>query len=105
MVEVGGAGTFQQSIQAIRTGGHIGVDRACWRGCAKDLNVAAIFGANAHINGVTVGSREHFEAMCRAISANEIHPVVDKRFRLDEAQAAFRSMKAGEHFGKLVIGF
>ena len=49
VVEVGGAGTFQQSIQAIRIGGRIAVVGAL-TGAVKDLSVAAIFGANAHIH-------------------------------------------------------
>jgi NADPH:quinone reductase-like Zn-dependent oxidoreductase len=102
VVEVGGAGTFQQSIQAIRLGGHIGVVGVL-SGAVKDLSVAAIFGANARIHGVTVGSREHFESMCRAVEANQLRPVIDKRFGLDDARSAFRSMQAGEHFGKIVI--
>jgi NADPH:quinone reductase-like Zn-dependent oxidoreductase len=102
VVEVGGAGTFQQSIQAIRLGGHIGVVGVL-SGAVKDLSVAAIFGANAKIHGVTVGSREHFEAMCRGIEATGVRPVVDKRYALGEAKAAFHAMKAGEHFGKIVL--
>lgn len=102
VVEVGGADTFAQSIQAIRTGGHIAVIGVL-SGFAKDVNVAAIFGANAHIQGITVGSREQFEAMVRGIEANGIKPVIDKRFPLDQAQDAFRAMQAGEHFGKIVL--
>jgi NADPH:quinone reductase-like Zn-dependent oxidoreductase len=104
VIEVGGAGTFQQSLQAIRLGGHIAVI-GLLGGVMKDLSVAAIFGANARIHGLTVGSREHFEAMCRAIAANDIHPIVDRRYPLEQAQAAFRAMKAGEHFGKIVLEF
>jgi NADPH:quinone reductase-like Zn-dependent oxidoreductase len=104
VIEVGGAGTFQQSIQAIRVGGHIAVIGVL-TGMSNDVNVASIFSANAHIHGISVGSREHFEAMCRAIEANAIKPVVDKRFPLEDAQSAFRSMRAGEHFGKIVLDF
>jgi NADPH:quinone reductase-like Zn-dependent oxidoreductase len=102
VIEVGGADTFQQSIQAIRVGGHIAVIGVL-SGMVKDVSVAAIFGANARIHGITVGSREQFEAMCRGIAANDIHPIVDKRYPLPEAQTAFRAMQAGEHFGKIVL--
>ena len=102
VIEVGGADTFQQSIQAIRIGGHIAVIGVL-SGMVKDVSVAAIFGANARIHGITVGSREQFEAMSRAITANDIHPVIDKRYPLAEAQAAFRAMQAGAHFGKIVL--
>ena len=102
VVEVGGAGTFQQSIQAIRVGGHVAVIGVL-TGMVKDVNVAAIFGANARVHGITVGSREQFEDMCRAIETSAIKPVIDKRFALEDAQSAFRAMKAGEHFGKIVL--
>ncbi len=102
VIEVGGAGTFEQSLRAIRLGGKIAVI-GILGGFVKDLNVATIFAANAYIHGVTVGSREHFESMTRAIEANGIKPVIDKRFSLDESRAAFESMKAGAHFGKIVL--
>jgi NADPH:quinone reductase-like Zn-dependent oxidoreductase len=102
VVEVGGAGTFEQSLRAIRLGGKISVI-GILGGFVKDLNVAAIFGANAFIHGVTVGSREHFESMTRAIDANGLRPVIDKRFQLDEARDAFECMQAGAHFGKIVV--
>ena len=62
MVEVGGAGTFEQSISACALGGAIAVIGVL-SGFVKDLNVAAIFGGNLHINGITVGSRENVEQM------------------------------------------
>ena len=102
VIEVGGAGTFEQSLRAIRLGGKIAVI-GILGGFVKDLNVAAIFAANAFIHGITVGSREHFESMTRAIEANGIKPVIDKRFSLDEARDAFECMQAGAHFGKIVV--
>ncbi len=102
VVEVGGAGTFEQSLRAIKLGGRIAVIGVLG-GWVKDLNVASIFATNAVINGITVGSREQFESMTRAIEANGIRPVIDQRFPLSETRAAFESMKAGSHFGKIVI--
>ncbi len=102
VIEVGGAGTFDQSLRAIRLGGRIAVI-GILGGFVKDLNVAAIFAGNARIHGVTVGSREQFETMTRAIEANGIKPVIDKRFPLEQARAAFETMKAGAHFGKIVL--
>ena len=45
-----------------------------------------------------------FEAMGRAIAVSGIKPVIDKMFPFDEAQAAYRHMASGAHFGKIVIG-
>ena len=72
-------------------------------GFVKDLNVAAIFATNATIHGITVGSHEQFESMTRAIEATGIKPVIDKRFPLAEMRDAFECMKAGAHFGKIVV--
>ena len=51
----------EQSLRAIKLGGKIAVI-GILSGFVKDLNVAAIFAANAIIliHGITVGSREHF---------------------------------------------
>ena len=72
-------------------------------GMSNDVNVASIFGANARIHGISVGSREHFEAMCRAIEANTIKPVVDKRFPLEDAQSAFRAMRASRTLRRKIV--
>ncbi|MAB14584.1 NAD(P)-dependent alcohol dehydrogenase [Parvibaculum sp.] len=102
IVEVGGAETFQHSIMAARLGGHIAVI-GLLSGMMKDLNVAAIFSQNLKISGITVGSRTMFEDMSRAIVANDIHPVIDQRFGLEDAQEAFRTMESASHFGKIVL--
>ncbi len=102
VVEVGGADTFPQSIMAIRLGGHIAVI-GLLSGMTKDLNVAAIFSQNAKISGVTVGSREMVEDMVRAIEQNDIHPVIDKRYPLEEFPEALKLMQGASHFGKIVL--
>jgi len=55
------------------------------------------------VQGISVGSMQMFEAMSRAIAASGIKLVIDKVFHFDEAQAAYRHMASGAHFGKIVI--
>ncbi|HLY80082.1 MAG TPA: NAD(P)-dependent alcohol dehydrogenase [Caulobacteraceae bacterium] len=102
VVEVGGAGTFQQSITACALGGSIAVIGVL-SGFVKDLNVAAMFGGNLHINGITVGSREHVEQMVSAIEVAKLKPVIDRRFQLEQLPEALALMQSGGHFGKVVI--
>ena len=64
---------------------------------------STIFSQNLKISGITVGSRTMFEDMSRAIVANDIHPVIDQRFGLEDAQEAFRTMESASHFGKIVL--
>jgi zinc-binding alcohol dehydrogenase family protein len=46
-----------------------------------------------------------FEAMGRAIAASGIKPMLDKVFPFDEAQAAYRHMASGAHFGKSLSAY
>jgi len=43
--------------------------------------------------------------MIRAIDANGIRPVIDKRFALDEIVEAFRYQESNQHFGKICLEF
>ena len=70
---------------------------------AVELNPGRIFARRANVQGISVGSMQMFEAMSRAIAASGIKPVLDKIFHFDEAQAAYRHMASGAHFGKIVI--
>lgn len=104
IMEVGGGGTIEQSMKAVRIGGHISIIGVV-AGAGSGFNPAGLIGNAAKLQGVFVGSRDMFEAMCRAIELHRIRPVVDKVFPFTEVQAAFRAMQAGEHFGKIVLEF
>jgi len=104
IMEVGGGGTIQESMKAIRIGGHIAVIGIV-AGAGEPFNPASLIGNSAKLQGLSVGSRDMFEAMCRAIELHRIGPVVDKVFPFTEARAAFAAMAAGEHFGKIVLEF
>ena len=102
IVEVGGAATLARSFGAIRVGGKITMIGGL-SGPATELNPGLIFARRANVQGISVGSMQMFEAMGRAIAASGIKPVIDKLFPFDEAQAAYRHMASGAHFGKIVI--
>lgn len=104
ILEVGGGGTIEQSMKAIRIGGHIAIIGVV-AGAGNPFNPAALIGNSAKLQGLSVGSRENFEAMCRAIELHRIQPVVDKVFHWTEAKAAFEAMAGGSHFGKIVLEF
>lgn len=104
VMEVGGAGTIQESLKAVRIGGHIAIIGVV-AGAGEGVHPGALIGNSARLQGLSVGSREMFEAMCRAIELHRISPVVDKVFPWTEARAAFAAMQGGEHFGKIVLQF
>jgi NADPH:quinone reductase-like Zn-dependent oxidoreductase len=102
VVEVGGAGTFERSLRAVR---HMGIisQIGVLTGVTKDLNIAPILMKHVRIQGIYVGSRAMFDAMNRAIEVSRIEPVVDKVFSFDQMPDALRHMESGAHFGKIVI--
>jgi NADPH:quinone reductase-like Zn-dependent oxidoreductase len=104
VIEVGGAGTFSQSVRACRSNGHIGLI-GILAGRETSTEIFSIVPKGLNVYGIYVGSREMFEEMNRALEQNRIHPVVDKVFPFAEAAEAFRFMESGSHFGKIVIEF
>ena len=102
VVEIGGAGTLPQSIQAVRVGGHISLIGVL-AGFAGDVPTAALFGKNAALKGITVGSRAQQLDMIAAIEANGIEPVIDSTFPLEQIADAFRHQESQKHFGKIVV--
>ena len=104
IIEVGGAGTFPKSLRSIKIGGHIGLIGNL-SGNATEVNLVQILMQNLRIQGVLVGSRDTFETMNRAISLNEMRPVIDRVFAFEETPRAFEHMASGAHFGKICIRF
>jgi NADPH:quinone reductase-like Zn-dependent oxidoreductase len=102
VVEVGGAGTLQQSLQAVRFGGTISLIGNL-AGTKTEILLTHIFMQKIRLNGILVGHRESFEAMNRAIACHGLRPVIDRVFPLEDSRAAFGHMAAGEHFGKIVV--
>ena len=101
VVEVGGSGTMGQSIKAVRADGRISVIGILTG--TGSFNLTPILMKNICIQGIFVGSREMFEAMNRAIALHRLKPVVDREFRFNEVQAAFRHMESAAHFGKICV--
>jgi NADPH:quinone reductase-like Zn-dependent oxidoreductase len=98
--EVGGAGTLQRSIEAVRVGGKIGLVGVLTGG---EINPTRVMNKSIRLQGIYVGSRAMFETMNRAIAAHELRPVIDRSFAFDEARAAYHHMQGAGHFGKIVI--
>jgi len=100
VVEVGGAGTFAQSVAATAQCGRISM--------VGLLSGVPDVGSDVFMRGLTlhtirVGSREHFEQMNQAIAVNKLRPVIDRVFEFDVVPDALRRLEGGQHLGKIVI--
>ncbi|HEY0458807.1 MAG TPA: NAD(P)-dependent alcohol dehydrogenase [Pyrinomonadaceae bacterium] len=103
VVEVGGAGTFQKSLNSVRMGGHIAVIGAL-SGGQGDISPVSIFMKSVKLHGIFVGSRQMFEQMNLLLCQhNHLKPIIDKTFEFSEVREALRYMETGAHFGKIVV--
>jgi NADPH:quinone reductase-like Zn-dependent oxidoreductase len=102
VVEVGGAGTLNQSMIAACNGGHIALIGVL-TGYAGQVNTALLMSKQLRVQGLTVGTRQQQQEMIAAISRLGIKPIIDKHFPLNELAAAFRYQESGEHFGKIIV--
>ncbi len=97
IIEVGGEYTMAQSLKAVKFGGIITLIGFLGGAKPKD-NILDALSNICTLRGIFVGSREQMEEMCRAIEANDIHPVVDKKvFPIDQAREAYEYMVGGDH--------
>jgi len=102
VVEVGGAGTFDESVKALRFGGTMSL-LGILAGTAGPIDTYAIFQKNVRVHGVYVGSVVMFEALVRALEVSKVEPVIDRVFPFVEARRAYEYLASGAHFGKVVI--
>ena len=102
VVEVGGAGTFEKSLRAVRPGGTVSVIGVL-SGGAGTVPLTPILMQNLRVQGIFVGHRQSFDALNRAFALHAVRPVVDRVFEFSEARAAFEHLKSGAHFGKVVV--
>ncbi len=102
VLETVGGTNLQRSLNVLRKGGHISI-MGLLGGFETTLNALTLMEQHATIRGMEVGNTQDFAAMNRAIEAHDIHPVIDQVFTLEQTQAAFEYLEAGQHFGKIAI--
>jgi NADPH:quinone reductase-like Zn-dependent oxidoreductase len=102
VIEVGGPGTLQRSINAVRVGGAISLIGVLTGG-GGEIVPTSLMRKSISLRGIYVGSYDMFEEMNRAITAHELNPVVSETFAFENARAAYHRMRSAGHFGKMVI--
>jgi NADPH:quinone reductase-like Zn-dependent oxidoreductase len=104
IIEVGGAGTFGQSLRATRVGGTIAqIGVLSGATTSEPLALTPILHKQLRVQGIYVGSRAMFEEMNAAIATDRLRPVIDRVFGFDQVREAFLHMQSASHFGKIVI--
>lgn len=102
VIEIGGAGTLARSIRSLARGGKIGLI-GFLAGREGDTNPTPLMMVGGSLHGIFVGDRDMFEEMNRAITVNELKPVIDRVFSFDSVPAAYRHQASRAFVGKIVI--
>lgn len=101
VVEVGGAGTLAQSIQAVGYGGEIALIGVLTR--EGDTSPHGLMFKGASLRGIFVGSRGMAARLHNFVDTHRIKPVVDRTFAMAAATDAYRYQASPDLFGKTVI--
>ena len=102
VIEVGGPGTLEKSLACTKVGGQIGLIGVLAGTEGRPNLMPAVFNC-VRINGIYVGSSfmlRDFAEFCGSVT---LRPVIDRVFGFDEARDAYRYLKSGQHFGKVVV--
>ena len=102
ILELGGEKTLPQSLRCIRPGGTLAMI-GILSGSAMATPLGLIITRQVRLQGVTVGHRDGFEAMLRAIEQHRLKPVVDRVFAFEELKEAMAYLQSGAQFGKVCL--
>ena len=102
IVELGGEKTLPQSLRCIRPGGTLSMIGVLSGGMLQ-APLGLVVTRQVRLQGISVGHRDAFEAMVRAIEQYKLQPVTDKVFAFEELKEAMAYLKSGAHFGKVCI--
>lgn len=103
-LDIAGAATIGNSLLSVKENGFVGT-AGFISGADLHLNIHRhrINMSFLRIQGLAVGSAESFAALNRAIEVNDIHPVVDSTYPVEEVKDAYAKLHSGKHLGKIVV--
>jgi NADPH:quinone reductase-like Zn-dependent oxidoreductase len=101
VVEVGGAGTAEQSMAALRTQGEVALIGVL--SPEGGPNPRGLMMTAGSMRGIFVGSAAMARRLNAAIDANGIEPLIGSRFGFDQAREAYAHAWGPESFAKTVI--
>lgn len=102
VLEVGGAGTLEQSVRALRLGGTLSIIGVL-SGATPALDLRPILMQDLRLQGVFVGSRATFLSYLELVERHALSSHVDRMFELAAARSAFEYAASGAQFGKVVL--
>ena len=102
VVEVGGAKTLKETLEATAIGGRI-AQIGILSGKEEAIPILPIIMKEIKIFGIVVGSKEDLEKMLLMIERTKIRPKIYQVFPWEKVHEAFSLLQSGKHWGKIVI--
>ena len=103
VIEVGGGGTFNESIRSVKLGGHIALIGVLSGPAANELVLPRIFLKQVRTSGIAMANHQSQLAMVEFLNKTKIKPVISDTFDLADLADAFQHQIDNKHFGKISI--
>ncbi|QBQ41402.1 NAD(P)-dependent alcohol dehydrogenase [Sphingobacterium psychroaquaticum] len=103
-LDVAGSETINQSILSVKEHGYIGLI-GMMTGAQLSFNILPVIMNYIRLQGYSVGHAQELHELVKAIEKNNIKPVVDSVFSIDQVQEAFYKLRSRTAFGKIVVKF
>lgn len=103
VIEVGGPGTIERSLNSVAAGGVVSLIGVLTGFDPAQAGLFTLVKKNAALHGIYVGHRGMFVRMNEFVESRRIRPVIDRVFPFDDAAAAYARLESGEHLGKIVV--
>jgi len=104
VVETVGGATLEQSVEAVRMHGFVGLV-GFMGGSEATLPLTRAILKRVHLQGISVASLEAHERMVAAIEATGLVPVIDRSYGFGQLREALEQLAGGRSFGKIAIDF
>lgn len=103
-LDIAGTKTIEQSLLSLKENGFLAT-AGFISGSALPIDIHKHFVnlSFLRIQGLATGSAESFSKLIRAIEINDIHPVIDTVYKMDQVQEAYRRLENADMVGKIVI--
>lgn len=103
VIDNGGAGTIEQSLEAIRMGGLVAVIGFLATPETMPDVAALALGRGAIVRGITVGAKQYLEELVAFVCARGLEVPVDRVFTFERVLDAYEYLASGAHVGKVCI--
>lgn len=103
-LDIAGTKTIEQSLLSLKENGFLATAGfISGSSLPIDIHKHSINMSFIRIQGLATGSAESFARMNRAIEINDIHPVIDTVYKIEEVKEAYKRIENGKMIGKIVI--